>query len=291
MALMAKTTLQRLEAGLAGLLFAMLARLPADWSSGLAGGLARTIGPRLKVSDVARRNLVRTFPDKSAAEIETIVAQVWDNLGRVAGEFPHLPWLVANRVEVVGMEHLHALRDDGQPGLFVSAHFGNWEIGCAVARREGLPMALVYRAANNPGIEDLYRRFRGQTAAQQIPKGAEGARALLQTLKDGGHVAILVDQKMNDGIPVPFLGREAMTAPAVGRFAVRFRLPVVPVVIERLAGARFRMILLPPLALPDSGDTRADTLAVMTALNDRIGEWVRANPGQWLWLHKRWPEN
>ncbi|MEW5726942.1 MAG: lipid A biosynthesis lauroyl acyltransferase [Pseudomonadota bacterium] len=282
---------QRIEATAARALFALMGALPVDAASGLAGGLLRLVGPRFKVSRVARRNLAHAFPDKSPAEIEAIVAEVWENLGRVAGEFPHIDWLIRNRVEVVGIENLHAMRDDGQPGLFVSAHLGNWELSGAVACHEGLPITLVYRAANNPWIEDIYRKGRGPSATGgQIRKGADGAREIMQVLKAGGHVGMLVDQKMNDGIAVPFFGRDAMTAPAVGRFAVKFGCPVMPARVERLGGARFRMTFYPPLEHTVSGDTHADTLELMTRVNALIESWIRERPGQWLWLHRRWPD-
>jgi Kdo2-lipid IVA lauroyltransferase/acyltransferase len=213
-------------------------------------------------------------------------------LGRVAGEFPHIDWLMRNRVELVGRENLELLRDDGQPGLFVAAHMGNWELAATTAVMQGIPIILVYREANNPWVEKLYRRYRAHAApGGQIAKGPEGAREIMQALKSGGHVGMLVDQKMNDGIAVPFLGREAMTAPAVGRFAVRFKCPVVPARVERLQGARFRVTICPPLDHTLCGDAHQDTLNLMTVINDQIGAWIRERPGQWLWLHKRWPEN
>jgi KDO2-lipid IV(A) lauroyltransferase len=283
---------RRLEAVLAYAVLGFFAALPVDWASGLGGFLARMIGPHLKVSNVARRNLARTFPEKPAAEIETIVTEVWDNLGRVAGEFPHIDWLMRNRVELIGRENLELLRDDGQPGLFVAAHLGNWELAATTAVMQGIPITLVYREANNPWVEKLYRRYRAHAApGGQIAKGPEGAREIMQALKFGGHVGMLVDQKMNDGIVVPFLGRDAMTAPAVGRFAVRFKCPVVPARVERLKGAHFRVTICPPLDHSLCGDAHQDTLNLMTVINDQIGAWIRERPGQWLWLHKRWPEN
>lgn len=290
MSLISKPVRQRLEALAARALLAVMRALPVDAASALGGFLARLIGMRLKVSDVARRNLANAFPDKSAAEIETIVREVWDNLGRVAGEFPHIHVLMRDRVEVVGIEHMESLRDDGQCGLFVSAHFGNWELNGALAVREGLPLTLVYRAANNPWVEDLYRRGRNAAGVGQIQKGSEGAREIMAVLKAGGHVGMLVDQKMNDGIAVPFFGRDAMTAAAVARFSLKFHCPVVAAKVERLKGAHFRMTLYPPMDLPDTGDSHADNMAVMTAMNRMIEGWIRERPGQWLWLHKRWPD-
>jgi len=273
-----------------GLAWGLFALLPLDGASAVGGWLGRALGPRLKVSRRARNNLRRTFPEHDAAAIEAILNDVWDNLGRMVAEFPHQRQLVAERVEIVGGEYLAGLRDDGRPGFLVSAHFGGWELSGPLASRLGLPVHVVYRAANNPWVDKVMRWGRGTAVAGLIPKGGEGARTLLGVLKAGGHIAMLVDQKMNDGIAVPFLGREAMTAPAVARLARAFDCPIVVGRVERLEGARFRAVLEPPLVLPDSGDRERDTYAVMARINAIIEGWVRAKPGQWLWLHRRWPD-
>jgi KDO2-lipid IV(A) lauroyltransferase len=101
---------------------------------------------------------------------------------------------------------------------------------------------------------------------------------------------MLIDQKMNDGIAVPFFGRPVMTAPALALLALRFDCMVVPVRIVRLKGARFRMIAEPPLELPKSGNAKADQLALMTKVNEIVEGWIREKPEQWLWLHRRWPD-
>ncbi|MBI5164591.1 MAG: lauroyl acyltransferase [Magnetospirillum sp.] len=287
---MSKPARRRVEAWIARLLFRVTAMLPLDVASGLLGGLARLIGPLLGLSRVARRNLARAFPEKSAAEIEAIVADVWENLGRVTAEFPHLGRIARERVQIVGEENAIALRDDGRPGLFFSGHFANWELNGAVAALLGVPLHLVYREANNPDVDRLYRQAREGIAASLIPKGSTGARLALDVLRRGGHLGMLIDQKMNDGIAIPFLGRTAMTAPALAQFALKSRCPVVPACVTRLKGAHFLVTIFPPLSLPDSGDRQADVVALMNAVNALLGEWVRANPGQWLWLHRRWPD-
>jgi KDO2-lipid IV(A) lauroyltransferase len=101
---------------------------------------------------------------------------------------------------------------------------------------------------------------------------------------------MLVDQKMNDGITVPFFGRPAMTAPAIARLGLRFQCPLLPIRVERLQGARFRLTVLPALDIVDTGDAAADVLSTMTRVNAVIESWVRARPEQWLWLHRRWPD-
>jgi KDO2-lipid IV(A) lauroyltransferase len=264
--------------------------LPLDQASAFGGWVARTAGPFLSVSKKARRNLCRAFPEKTDDDIEAILDQVWDNIGRVVAEFPHLRRIAAERLEIVGEQHVALLRDDGRPGFLISAHFGGWELSGPVAFRLGLPVHVVYRAANNPWVERLFRKGRGVAAKSFIPKGAEGSRKLVEVMRSGGHVGMLVDQKMNDGIAVPFMGHSAMTAPAVARLALKFRCPIVAGRIERTKGANFRVTLEAPIPLPDSGDQQQDVYDVMVLVNATIERWIRAQPGQWLWLHRRWPD-
>ena len=279
------------EAAIAYVIYGLLMVMPVRVGSGLLGRACRRIGPHLPLSNIARSNLRDAFPDFSDDRIEHILADVWDNVGRVAAEFPHIDSLIRNSVEVVGAEHCRAQRDDGKPGLFISAHYGNWELAGAQVCHEGLPITLVYRAANNPWVERLYQKGRTASAfGGQIAKGSQGARQALDVLRKGGHLGMLVDQKMNDGLPVPFFGRDAMTAPAVARMALKYRCPVVPTRVQRLKGTRFRITFYPPLDLPDTGNTQADTMTLMTTINGIIEGWIREEPGHWLWLHRRWPK-
>ena len=101
---------------------------------------------------------------------------------------------------------------------------------------------------------------------------------------------MLVDQKMNDGIAVPFFGMESMTAPAIAQLALRLDCPVVPVRVKRLKGAYFQVIVKPPISFAPTGDLQADILAFMTIVNLEIESWIRDTPDQWLWLHNRWPK-
>jgi KDO2-lipid IV(A) lauroyltransferase len=138
-------------------------------------------------------------------------------------------------------------------------------------------------------ILDMRRRAMGN-AVPMFAKGAAGARAAMGHLREGGVLAMLVDQKMNDGIAVPFFGHTAMTPAAAAAFALRFRCPILPALAERLGPARFRVICEAPLPLPDTGDRQADIATLTTSLNACLERWIRARPEQWLWLHRRWPK-
>jgi KDO2-lipid IV(A) lauroyltransferase len=273
--------------------FAALGLLPLDWASALGGALARRIGPSLGISNRARRNLARAFPELSGIEIERIVAGMWDNLGRVAAEYPHLRKIrvfeAGGRVETHGFEHLDRAVAAGRRMIIFSGHIANWEIGLLAAVQYGISVAQIYRAANNPLVDRMITRYRGH-AGELIRKGAVGARRAIAMLRRGGHLTMLADQKMNDGIPVAFFGRPAMTSSALASLALRFECDVLPARVERLNGAHFRLTVFPPLPLPRSGDHHADVAALMARVNETLEDWVRDRPEQWFWLHRRWPD-
>lgn len=276
------------------LLYALFRTLPVDAASALGGFVARSLGPRMAISRRATRNLKRAMPELGDVEIRRIVRGMWDNLGRVVAEYPHLdkfhPYARDGRIEMIGAENI---RNQGVPGkraIFFSGHFGNWEVPTLAVTQAGLDVVEMYRAANNPLVDRLINRSRRVVGSELAAKGSGGARRMLAAMKSGRHIAMLVDQKANDGIPVPFFGRDAMTMPSIALFALRFDCAVVPVRVDRLRGARFRITAEPPLALPRSGDERADTRALMIAVNQVLERWIRERPDHWFWLHRRWPD-
>ncbi|MGH7055050.1 MAG: lauroyl acyltransferase [Stellaceae bacterium] len=282
-----------LEAWGAALLAAGFGALPIACASALGGALGRAIGPRLGVSQVARRNLRRAFPKLGEAEIARIVRGMWDNLGRVAAEYPHLRRIRLfehqGRVETHGFEHIDRAIAAGQRMIIFSGHLANWEIGALAPLQYGFPAAQIYRAAANPLIDPLLARLRG-SHGELIPKGRQAARRAIAALAGGRHLTLLVDQKMNDGIAVPFFGRPAMTAPALAHLALRFDCAVLPARVERLQGARFRLTVYPSLPLPRAADRHAAAAALMATVNATLEAWIRERPAEWLWMHRRWPD-
>ncbi|MBP3126957.1 lauroyl acyltransferase [Thalassospira sp. ER-Se-21-Dark] len=274
------------------LVYWMFALMPVDMASAVGGWLMRTLGPKVGQTKKARNNLVAAFPEKSPEEVDNIIVGMWDNLGRSAAEIPHLHKMRPGgpRIEIVGIENGLATKTDEKPGLFFSGHIGNWEATMCIAEVLDMDMMSVYRAPDNPWVEGLFMRARKTFKGKLVKKGPEGARKLTRYLKDGGHACMLVDQKMTDGIAVPFFGRDAMTAPALAQFALKYDAPIIPVRSERLNGAHFRVTFYPPLEVTKTGDRRADTLAIMTDVNATMEHWIRERPEQWLWLHRRWPK-
>jgi KDO2-lipid IV(A) lauroyltransferase len=283
----------RLEAAIAGFAGWVVGLLPLDWASALGGAMGRWIGPRLGITKRARTNLRDAMPGLSEAEAASIIRGMWDNLGRVAFEYPHLRrievFATDGRVETSGLEHLDRALAAKRSVIMFSGHIGNWEIAALAGGQYGIDVAQIYRAANNPLIDRMVARLRGDQG-ELIPKGTVASRRAVAALRRGGHLSLLADQKLNDGIPVPFFGRDAMTAPALALLALRFDCDVLPVRVERLTGARFRLTVHPPLPMPRSGERDADVAALMLEVNRTLEAWIRERPAQWFWLHRRWPD-
>ncbi|MGI4978288.1 MAG: lysophospholipid acyltransferase family protein [Janthinobacterium lividum] len=288
---------QRCEVSALHVLARALGWLGPVRSSDAGGWLARVVGPRLPASRVADANLVRALPGLGAEERAAVIRAVWDNLGRNAAELPHLAGLGRTESgpgwELEGEEHVEALRAAGTQAVFFSGHFGNWEMVLPIAARLGVPVSGFYRAASNRAVDGFVQGLRRDALGPGVAmfaKGRQGARAALAHLRGGGSLGLMVDQKMNDGIAVPFLGRDAMTATGMAEMALRFGAAVVPVRVVRLGPARFRLVCEAPLVVARTGERGADVRALTLAMNGVLERWVRADPGAWLWLHRRWPK-
>jgi len=284
-----------LEALAAILFYSIFAVLPVDVASAIGGFIGRNLGPLVPVSRRAHRNLEKAMPETTPDQRRAIIRGMWDNLGRVVAEYPHIKAITRNagrggRVEIVGADNTDAMQPDDQPGMMFTGHLANFEICAHTVSAIGFDLAQIYRTANNKLIDNLLHLARKLPRDRQIPKGADGARRVIATLKAGGKIGILVDQKMNDGIAVPFFGRDAMSAPAVAQLGLRYDCIVVPVQLERTNGCHFRMTFFPPMELIKTGNRQADILAMMTKVNGFLESWIRQRPEQWLWLHRRWPD-
>ena len=283
----------RAEAAGAALFFAAMRALPLDRASSFGGWLGRRIGPWLGVSRRARDNLAAALPELSEPQRAALLRGMWDNLGRVAAEYPHLRHIRVfdpnGRVETSGLEHLDAAIAAGRSAIIFGGHLGNWEIAALAAGQYGIDVAQIYRAANNPLVDRMVARLRG-TGSEFTPKGTVASRRALAALRRGAHLTLLVDQKLNEGIAVPFFGRPAMTTPALAMLALHFDCAVLPARVERLGGARFCLTIYPALALPKSGNRTADVAALMAAVNQTLEAWIRERPEQWFWVHSRWPD-
>jgi KDO2-lipid IV(A) lauroyltransferase len=267
--------------------------LGLDGASAFGGWLGRNIAAPSRMSRLARANLEAAYPEKSPAEIEAILSRMWDNLGRVLGEYAHLDklkWEGADpRIVVSGIENALPSLVPGKGILLISAHFANWEVMPFTARNYGLSGAIVARPTNNPYVNRWLEKVRTRNGLPEvISKGASGLRRIFTLLRDGASVCMLVDQRTSEGIPAPFFGRDALTTPAPAALALKLGAVVVPISNERVGGARFHVRVHPAIPVPNTGNTDRDMLEMTGAINAFVEARVREHPEQWLWIHRRW---
>ncbi len=267
--------------------------LPVDAASWLGGKLFRLIGPATKTHKVATANLKLAFPEKDEAWRRQILGEQWESNGRTVAEFPNMDRLLPStgRVEIVGGERLAEIAAGGRPVVFVSGHFSNWEIMPSAIVNAGVPCEITYRAANNPYVDKRIRDSRFRYGVRLFaPKGGDGAREMLEAMGRGVSVALMNDQKFNQGgVAAPFFGRPVMTAPGPTRLALRFDTVLQPMTVERTRGARFRAVVHEPIVLVQTGDRTADIAEGVRRITALIEEQVRRRPGEWFWVHRRWP--
>ena len=225
---------------------------------------------------------VNNIPDILAAMREKLKSET-AHLEKYLGEAGK------SRFSFEGLEHIEAARDSGRPILIVSGHFGNFELAFVVLHHVGVRCAAITRRPNNAYVADWFANKRAHLGFdQQIPKGPEGTRRMVSMLRHGGHVGMLADQRLSEGIPVPLFGHDAMTVHTPATLALSHGVIVLPIAVRREPDARFRAVFHPPIEPPGLGSEARDIIAMTTALNAFVETEVRARPTDWLWMHKRW---
>jgi KDO2-lipid IV(A) lauroyltransferase len=269
-----------------------------DKTADAFGRIARTIGPRLREHRIGRANLTAAFPEKSPAEIEAILAGVWDNLGRVGAEFAHIDHVWDHIEAQPELGHIdvprrtnqlfHQLRLDGKPALVFTAHLGNWEMPALAAVSHGLDAALLYRRPNIASADRIIQEMRQVKMGTLIPAGRDAPLRLAEALRNGQHVGMLVDQYLTNGVEVTFFGRKTRANPMLARLLRQVECPVHGVRIIRLPNHRFRIELTEEIPPVRNADGKIDVQGTTQAITNVIEGWIREYPEQWLWLHRRW---
>lgn len=282
-----------LEAGAYEAFLKGFGAMPLKTASDSGAAILRRLGPLTATHRVALKNLEIAFPEKSEAWRREVADQAWANLGRCFTEFPHLHKIAAydsEEIAVKGRQHLDAVKASGKGAVFISGHFANWEVMAMAIVQSGVDCAITYRAANNPWFdEQIKRERRAYGVGTLTPKaGMKGARELMALLESGRSIALMNDQKFNEGIPVPFFGREAMTAPGPTRLAMRAGVPLVPMSVKRIGdAARFEVTVHEPFDLPTGKPTADNVRDVVTRINRFVEDRIRENPPDWFWVHRR----
>jgi Kdo2-lipid IVA lauroyltransferase/acyltransferase len=276
------------------ILFFFFRILPLNAASFLGGFIVERIGPLLKSHRIALKNLSTIFPSMEAHEKKRILKGMWNNLGRVVGEFPHLSrvsyFKKTKRLEIIDQEHVFSLIEQKKPVILISGHFANWEVSALGLSYEGYAINRIYRKANNIFMEALIQNSRKGILGKLVPKGIRYLPEIIKTLQDGGVLGMLVDQKLREGITVPFLGRPSKTLTIAAGLALKYNAELVPVKVERLKGACFRIQVYPPIQKPTHMPEKQAIAQMMEDVNAHMSQWILEKPEEWLWIHKRWSD-
>jgi Kdo2-lipid IVA lauroyltransferase/acyltransferase len=264
-----------------------------------AGALMRKIGPLFKEHRIGREQLRAAFPEKSDAEIEKIIAGVWDNLGRIAIEFAHLDEFCVERFgrqteDVITYPPESQARYDwimksGKAAIGFAAHLANWELPGIGAKLIGVKSAVLYRRPNIDAIDDVIIKLREPLMGELIPTGLDAPVRLGRRLQEGVHVGMLADQHYTRGVEVNFFGRPCLANPLIAMLARQTGLPIYGMrVVRKPDGNSFWGEISAPVEPVRAPDGRVDIKGTMQVITSVIETWIRQYPEQWLWLHRRW---
>jgi KDO2-lipid IV(A) lauroyltransferase len=241
---------------------------------------------------IAEKNVLEAFPSRSAAERQQIVQRAFVHFGRLLFallKFSTLaPEEILDRVEFAGEEHVRLAQERGKGILFVTGHFGFWEIQALAHALKLRPMTVLARTLDNPHLNDLLERIRTRTGNGVVYR-RRTIRRVMRLLAEGQGVGILIDQHTlgNDAIQVEFFGRPAATTPVVAALALRTGASVIPLFAIPTGAGRYRLMYEHPV-VPPPEDSEQRVQEFTQRCTDILEMYVRRNPELWLWMHRRW---
>ena len=271
------------------LLFVIFRLLGLKLASSLSSKIAILIGPFFRSKSLITSNILKALPNLKQNEINKISISMWGNYGRILSEYVFIKDIrkskIQNIIEVEGQEILEKIKKDNKPVIFVSGHFNNFELMALHIERSGINLAAVYRPLNNKFLNHIMEKIRKKYICKnQIKKGISGTRELLNCFKNNISVALMIDQRVSQGIKSNLFKHKALTTTIPAQFARKYNCEIVPVYIERKNNFNFKLTIHKPV------DYRVDdTIENITLkLNALLEEMILKNPDQWIWSHNRW---
>ena len=281
-----------IEYGCVRLLYGFFGLLPYPLASDIGGALGRVAGKLLKrASATADENLKRAFPDKTEAERLRVIKGMWDNLGRVFAEYPHLKKM-PDYEGVITFDNdalIQSCLAENRPIILLTGHLANWEAIGVAMRIKGISGEVFNRRPNNPMIADFLGSVREEaTGFHLISKSRQGAVRAAKSLKAGKNIAFLVDQKFNEGEAIAFFGHEAMSVTYPMALAIKNNSLILPGRMIRKGRCNFTFATDKILAVTDGQEHTKTPADLMVEMHGLLEKWITEHPEQWLWIHKRW---
>ena len=258
-------------------------------SSHFSGKLFETFGPIFRSKNLIKTNIQRAIPKINSSKIKSITKNMWNNYGRTLSEYMFLKGFrndqFRSNINITGKEILQKIKLEKTPVIFVSGHFSNFELMAMEIEKSGVNLSAIYRPLNNIFLNILMERIRKKYICKnQIKKGTSGVRELLRLYKKGYSIALMIDQRVSQGIKSKFFDEEAFTTTIPAQFIKKFNCKVVPISIKRYNGVNFNIKIENPMEFSKSSSTEKIT----RELNIWLEKTILKNPGEWIWSHDRW---
>ena len=267
-------------------LFFLFKVLGLKLSSRLSKTLFSLVGPFFRSRQIVYRNISRAFPNLNKDQINKISKTMWENYGRILSEYIFLnEFRLKDKIEIRGQEILDKIKRNNERVIFVSGHFNNFELMAMHIEKSGINLAAIYRPLNNKFLNYFMEKIRKKYICKnQIKKGFSGTRQLLSLFKKGYSIALMIDQRVSEGIKSRFFNHDAFTTTIPAQFVKKFQCKIVPIYIERVDSIKFRLTVNSPINF--SQNEKIDSITLK--LNSLLEGMILKNPEQWIWSHNRW---
>ena len=251
--------------------------------------IGKVFGPIFRSKKKIVENIKSYKPSLKKNEIEKIIKKMWGNYGRILAEYPYISSFRNNKMEkyiqIEGRENLEKIKKIGKPVVFISGHFNNFELMAMIIEREGIELGAVYRPLNNKFLNVIMEYIRKKYICKnQIKKGLRGVKEALSYFKNGKSLAIMIDQRVSEGVKIKFFGKDAFTTTIPAQFVKKFGCIIQPVHIERINDFYFKILFDTQFHFNENQDEKYIT----EKLNFWLEEKITINPDQWIWTHDRW---
>ena len=271
------------------LFFLVFKFLRLKLSSAIGGKLFQIVGPIFRSNKLIRENIKKALPQLNNEEIKKINKQMWNNYGRIFSEYMFLKNFRYNlnqsNITIHGQEILDEIKKSNTPVIFVSGHFSNFELMAMQIEKVGIKLAAIYRPLNNMFLNLVMEKIRKRYICKtQIKKGIGGLKQLLKFSNEGYSTALMIDQRVSQGIKSNFFNEKAFTTTIPAQLVKKFKIPIVPIFIERYEGIKFKMTVHKPIYFSDE-QTIED---ITSQLNEILEKMVLSDPNYWIWSHNRW---
>ena len=243
-----------------------------------------------KKNKTLNQNLSNAYMNMDQQKKLEIAKKVWSNYGKIFAEYIFIKDFknnpnISKSIVIENSEILKKIKIQSEPVIFVSGHFNNFELMAMSIEKLGIDLAAIYRPLNNiflnPIMEDIRKKY---ICKKQIPKGISGTKKILQYFKNGTSIALMIDQRVTEGIMSELFDKKALTTTIPGQFVKKFNAKIVPVYIERLFKDNFKIKFYQPLNF----ENNANIEIITQKLNKILEEMINKNPDQWIWTHDRW---